>query len=283
MSVQVWKLSETGEAPDLQPVALPQPAETLNDASAALPGGAYTTLRTYGRVRALRLPAHFARLEETARLAGYPLELPLDRLRRALATLAQAEDLPGSELRFRLTVDLEHKPGRIFIAAEALTVPSPADYENGVMVVTASMERRDPKAKLTRFISRAAAVRSSLPEGVDEALMVNPAGFVLEGLSSNFFGFLDGILRTAEEGVLLGVTRGLALDAARRLDLPIRLEPLQRSELAMLDEAFLTGTSRGVLPIRRIDSLDLGAPGALTRRLMGAFDALLQKELAPFV
>lgn len=282
MSVQIWKLSETGEAPELQPVALPQPAETLNDASAALPGGAYTTLRTYGRLRALRLEAHFTRMEETARLAGHPVELPRDRLRRALGALAQAENLPGSELRFRLTVDLEHTPGSIFIAAEPLTVPSPADYENGVVVVTTGMERRDPKAKLTRFISRADAVRSSLPEGIDEALMVNPAGYVLEGLSSNFFGVLDGRLRTAEEGVLLGVTRGLALDAARRLDLPICLEPVRCGELPMLDEAFLTGTSRGVLPIRRIDSLDLGAPGALTRRLMGAFDALLQKELEPF-
>lgn len=283
MSIGVWKLILIPGGFELEVVNLPQAAQSMNDVSAALPGGAYTSLRTYGRCRGLRLQAHFARLEQTARLAGHDIAVPAGELRAGLGRLAQESGLAGPELRFRITLDLEAEPGRLYIAAETLTVPAQADYEHGVAVVTTDLQRLDPKAKLTRFISRAAGVRGALAEGINEAVMINPAGFVMEGLSSNFFGLLGNEVRTAEEGVLAGITRGLALEAAAALGMPVRLEPLHRTDLRRLDEAFLTGTSRGILPVRRIDALEIEAPGAATSILMRAFNNLLEAELETFV
>ncbi len=84
MLIGVWKLAPALGRFDLQPFVLPEDASSLDQASASLPGGAYTTLRTFGGRMALRLEDHFRRLEQTAQLAGRPLRLDDLALRAAL-------------------------------------------------------------------------------------------------------------------------------------------------------------------------------------------------------
>jgi branched-chain amino acid aminotransferase len=105
----------------------------------------------------------------------------------------------------------------------------------------------------------------------------------LEGLSSNFFAVHQGTLWTAGEGVLAGVTRSLVLDCIRRLQLPLRLEALHRDALPELQEAFLTSSSRGILPVRSIDTNEIGkeCPGPLTRQLMQAFELIIDEKAEP--
>ena len=164
-----------------------------------------------------------------------------------------------------------------------LDVPPPAAYREGVAIITCTLERLLPQAKLTRFIARSRHIRQSLPPGVNEAVMVSADGFLLEGLTSNFFAICQDEIRTAEQAVLAGITRSLVLEAARRLGLPVRFQPVHLSELAALQEAFLTSSSRGVLPVSRIDSIQIGAgkPGPLTRRLMHIYDAIILEQLEP--
>ncbi len=217
MSVWVWRLSQnTLERLDIGVV------ESLDASTALIPGGAYTTLRTYHGVQTLLLEDHFLRLEETSRLAGAPVQIDRDGLRQALRRVIQAsqqlihsekQEAEAPDLRLRLTLDLEKSPGDLYLAAQVLQTPPPEAYRQGVRAITCKLQRINPKAKLTRFIQRSGAIRQSIPVGVNEAIMYDEQENLLEGLSSNFYAVIDGMLFTAEEGVLSGLTRSLVIES----------------------------------------------------------------------
>jgi branched-chain amino acid aminotransferase len=247
--------------------------DSLAAASSALPEGAYTTLRTYGGNGVVRLGQHLRRLEETAALKGTPGRPDPAATRAAISGALAA--CAHAESRIRLTF----APPRLFVAVEAFT-PLPHElYERGVACVTLELERDNPHAKDTRFIATAREAYARLPEGVEEGLLVAPDGAVLEGLSSNFFAIREGALRTEEARALAGVTRSLAIEVAEAV-LPVRRVAIQRDELPLVDEAFVTSVSRGLLPVVRIDGRPVGEGrvGTKTRAMLQAFRALVARE-----
>jgi branched-chain amino acid aminotransferase len=260
----------------------PEVVGRLSEAGRFLPQGAYTTLRTYGRTGLLALEQHFDRLDETARLLGHPVTLPRDELRRLLCEVLRGlEWEASSETRLRLTVDCAKRVGEIWFSVEPLPLPSPEDYAKGVSVLTRPMHRENPKAKDNAFIAASREARALLGPEVNEVLMVGPEGRILEGLSSNFYGVRGGTVWTAEEGVLPGITRSLILEEASRAGIPVQLEALTLDELSTLDEAFLSSTSRAVLPIAQIDSEQVGTgkPGPITQWLAQLYEAKLQQRI----
>ncbi len=288
LPLMAWKFSGLVPHPALIPFSLPIEVDNLDKSTAWIPGGAYTTLRTYQTSKALRLADHLRRIEQTAALAGKPLPIAKDGLRSALRQAIrryQELDVSASklDLRLRLTLDLEKTPGEAYIAVERLIIPPPEAYQAGVKVITCPMERWLPEAKLTRFIDRSRVVRQSLPDEVNEALMVSPDGTITEGLSSNFFGVRLGQIRTAGEKVLSGVTRAITLDCLTRLRLSFTLSPIRLDEVSLLEEAFITSSSRGVLPVRQVDQKSIGtrAPGPISILLMQAYEAAVQEQLEP--
>lgn len=286
MTILIWKMNATVAEAVLESVLLPFAPASLDEASLQLPGGAYTTFRTFtGGSQALRLGDHLARLEQTAGLAGKNQRLDWARVRSVLQSginmARQAESLPGGEFRLRLTLDLEVHPGDLYLMIQPLEMLPALAYAQGVKVITCNLQRQLPKAKLTRFIARADPLRHALPPGVNEAIMVNSQGYLLEGLSSNFFAICSGVLWTAEEGVLSGVTRSLALQAASGLGLPVHLDALRLANIFDVNEAFITSASRGVLPVCQIDHVLLGSgePGPVTRLIMQTFESLVRQQL----
>ena len=245
----------------------------LAASSGALPEGAYTTFRTYGARRVVRLGQHLRRLEETAALQGRPGAVDPAAARRAVAEALEAAQ--GPESRVRLTF----APPRLFVALEPFSPLPERFYREGVACVTLDLQRENPHAKDTRFIATAQDAYGRLPPGVEEGLMVGPDGAVLEGLSSNFFAVLDGTLRTEEERVLVGVTRSLVLEVAAGL-MPVDRRAVRRDDLPRIDEAFVTSVSREVLPVVEIDGRPVGdgRVGARTRALLEAFGDLVRRE-----
>jgi len=158
-------------------VNLPHPPETLNSFSNQVPGGVYTTFRTYAGNRTLPLSYQILRLEKSARLLGQTLHLDQELLRvllrQALACFNQGE------ARIRLSVDLEQDPGTLYLAIEPLQVLPQSDYDRGVWVVTRPFRRSQPEAKQTSFISVQDETLETLPEGAHEALMVDETGAIL--------------------------------------------------------------------------------------------------------
>src|SRR5690606_15592182 len=85
----------------------------------------------------------------------------------------------------------------------------------------------------------------------------------------------DGVVSTADRGVLEGISRRTVIELCAKLDIPLRQRPIPADELAAADEVFLSSTGGGVLPIARINGHALGAfPGPVTRRLHDAYWAL---------
>jgi branched-chain amino acid aminotransferase len=247
---------------------------SLAAAQAALPSGAYSTLRTYDGRGVLRLRQHLARLDESAALQGRPGRLDESHAR---AVIVRALDETGHpESRLRLT----WQPPRFFVSVEPFA-PLPASlYRDGVACASVTVHRDNPHAKDTRFIATASAAQRALPPGVHEGLLIGDDGAILEGLSSNFFGIVKGRLRTENERVLMGVTRSLVLEVAAGV-VPLEPRAIARDELAGLEEAFITSVSRSILPVVRIDgrAVASGTPGPLTRRLMERFAELEAAEV----
>jgi branched-chain amino acid aminotransferase len=249
-------------------------APSMAEASAMLPHGAYTSLRTYDRGRrVLRLADHLARLREGAAPQG-GFDEP--QVRAGLAQVLKAAG-PG-EWRLRLT----HASPHLFVAIEPLEPLPPALYRDGVACLTVPLRRAAPRRKDTHFIPTAQAAYRDLPAGVHEALMVGEDGAILEGLSSNFFAVREGILHTEEDRALPGITRGLVLELAKGL-LPLATGAVRQDQLPELTEAFLTSVSRGVLPVVKVDATTIGdgRPGPIARELGRRFDALVEREAKP--
>ena len=248
----------------LDPIPWPAEARTLDDATRLLPAGLYTTFRTFDRKRrVLGLRRHLGRLYPSPDLQPTP-----DRVRAALRQVLAA--FPAEEARVRLVM----VPGQgCYVLVEPLPVLPDWVYQQGVTTVTVPLRRPRPREKRTGFIAQTQALRARLQrEGHFEVLLA-ACGRLREGMTSNFFWVREGRLYTAGRGVLPGVTRHYVLCVARKLGVPIGYRMLPWTEIPHIDEAFLTSSSRGLVPIVQIDGLTVGdgRPGPLTRRLAEAY------------
>jgi len=273
MDILAWKAEFRESNYELTRIEIPVGWDTLDAVTTHLPGGAYTTFRTYDHNKVIRLDDHLGRLEETARLANKSVTLERLRLREALRNVI--DEYPGKkDLRIRVVLDLEFALGEIYLMIELLKTLPPDAYDAGVRVITCQLQRDNPKAKLTASIPVADKIRGQLPIGVEEALMVDDDGCILEGLTSNFFAVKGDEIWTNEESVLSGITRLLVLDEAVRIELPVNFRSITITEIPDLEEAFITSSSRGILPIMQIDRILIGSgqPGPITKRLMNCLE-----------
>jgi len=94
-------------------------------------------------------------------------------------------------------------------------------------------------------------------------------------MTSNFFYVCGETLGTAARGVLLGVTRGTVLALARQAKMQVRYRALPCNEIAAITEAFITSSSRGIIPIARIENRNIGSTRPITRKLMEMYDQQL--------
>lgn len=280
-TIALWKLSPALEGQWEAAEKLETSGSSLDAVSRMLPNGAYTTFRTYPGNRVMDFSAHVARLEETARLVGEVFHLDEQQLRAGVRSALQ--DYPTTEKRVRITLDLEQHAGDVYISVEPLHVPSAVDYQNGVSVITRQAHRDNPKAKLTSFIHTAGSIRDDMPAGMNEILMVDEHGWVLEGLTSNFFAVMDRAVWTAEAGVLSGLTRSIVLEEIAATGLILQLKPAHITDLPDFEEAFLTSASRAVLPVVRINGQVVGGgyPGAVTQRLLERYTTRIERETEP--
>jgi len=248
-------------------------AASLSTAHSALPAGAYTTFRTHGGHRVVRLDDHVERLNDSATPAPGNPRLGEDDLRAAVAAALGATG--HAESRVRVT----YAPPELFVSVEPFHPLPETLYQEGVWCVTTPLRRQNPHAKDTSFIDVATEAYRTLPPGAHEALMVAEDGTLLEGLSSNLFAVLDGALYTEDARVLPGLTRRLVLEAAEDL-LPRAGRAVRLDELPRVSECFLTSASREVLPVVRIDDVGIGngRPGPIAPALLRRYREAVGRE-----
>lgn len=288
----------------------PEPDVEVDPAAGIVPwvlghpaAGVYEVDRTYPGLRILEFDAHLDRLEASARREGMALAIDRPRLRAVLRGLVRRalgdeqdvgdEQALGDEatlgdgavlaseaelgsVRFLVRAPFG-RPDELEIVIEPFRPPDPALYVSGVVCATmAGARRAHPEAKTSAWMTDRTAF--ALPTGTYEGLLVSADDEILEGATSNFYAIVGGELRTAGAGVLPGIARRIVLAVAPGI-LPVRLEPVRRDELARVEEAFLTSSSRAVLPIAEIDGLAIGGRGPLTERIASAYDAWVETHL----
>ncbi|WP_119072431.1 aminotransferase class IV [Aggregatilinea lenta] len=257
----------------------PYRVTSLAEAVSHEPDGVYTVARTYQRTRVLLLDAHLDRLEESARLAGIPLELDRARLRAALRELIETAGY--AETKFRITVP-GADPALLYLSIEPLQPVDPALIASGVTVALVPIRRATPPIKTTAWMEHRRDTLAALPGGAYEGVMQDDRGCLLEGLSSNFYGVLDGMLHTAGDGVLAGITRKAIFDIAPGI-LPLDLSPVCRDDITRLSEAMITSSGRGVVPVTRIDDQPVGdgRVGPLVTALREGYGAWMDAHAEP--
>jgi branched-chain amino acid aminotransferase len=265
---------------------------SINDRGWLYGDAVFETLRTYtGRI--FKLKEHLERLERSAALIG--LELPLSRqgFDDALRELLGRQAARG-DLMIRITVSRGaggtglfpasgSKP-TVVIQPRELPAYSPATFSEGWSLIVAKTSRNypgsiDPRIKSTNFLNNVLAKREAIAAGADDALMLNHRGFVAESTSSNFFAVQGSRLHTpsVDDGILPGITRGLVLALAVKAGLTVVEKSITVDAVLQCDEAFLTLTSAGIIPVVSIDGARLGEgrPGAATGRLREMYDAYI--------
>lgn len=161
-----------------------------------------------------------------------------------------------------------------------------------IVVEVRGEPRKNPKAKDADWIDARKSLKSSDPNDVHEVLLAKTStcattgtisAEICEGTETNVFAVIDGVVRTAGEGILEGTVRRIVLEQCEALGVPVCLEPPRVEELAAWDAAFLTSTSRLVLPIDeiRVDPESFAAkaiaPHSRGRRTFEASHSLVEK------
>lgn len=151
----------------------------------------------------------------------------------------------------------------------------------GLNVIVSDVQRIpagsvDPRAKNYHWNDLTMGLLGALDAGGDTVLLTDGQGNVVEGPGFNVFAFSGGALVTPAEGVLEGITRRTVIELAQAQGLKVELRALPSAELRSADEAFLSSSGGGVLPVTRIDGVALGdgTPGPRTRQLLESYWAL---------
>jgi branched-chain amino acid aminotransferase len=228
------------------------------------------------------------------------LNIGLDRaqLTAQLKRLLEANDMQdGVHIRLMVTRGKKSAPNQdprnavgpptVAIVAE-YKVPDPGLAMRGLSLRTASI-RCSPKHMFDMRLNSHSrlnlimALLEAIDAGADEALMLDPHGYVSSCNATNFFWIKDGeVMTSSGEYCFNGVTRGNVIRLCEQHDIPIRRGNFVLDEALAAEEAFVTGTFGGLTPVREIDGRRLPAslPGPVTQELRRLYEALKDAQAA---
>jgi branched-chain amino acid aminotransferase len=251
--------------------------------------GIYETLRTYNGCLFL-YDRHMRRLRNSARMIELPIPFTDEELARHVSGTIGATKLDGKEAYVRLLVtrgvgelsyDLKATPKPTWVIIVKPLIEPPAEiYERGCKIVLGDVVRNHPKSlnpmiKSNNLMNQALAAQQAFKHGAFDGVMRNDRGELTECATSNLFIVRNGTVLTppVECGLLPGITRELLFEVGRDAGIEVREQVLRDDDLFDADEAFLTSTTREVVPIVAVDerAIGNGTPGSVTRRLLKAF------------
>lgn len=239
-----------------------------------------------------RLDAHLRRLFNSAKILGIPMPSSIDTLSRACHEIVAANELQEAYLRplvfvgeGSVGISAAGNPTRVAIAAWPWgAYLGEEGKRRGVRAKVSSFTRNPINAWLTKakttggYMNSVLAKREATDLGFDEAILLDPQGYVAEGSGENIFIVREGrLLTTPPPTVLAGITRDTVLRLAAARGLTASEQLFARDELYIADEAFFTGTAAEITPIREVDgrAIGTGEPGPITRDLCASFDSVV--------
>ncbi|QIN85005.1 branched-chain amino acid transferase [Rubrobacter tropicus] len=234
-----------------------------------------------------RLEDHLDRFERG--VAKLRLRLPFgrDRIREILVECVRLSGLRDAYAEVICTRGIP-KPGsrdprdcenRFYaFVVPFVWISTPDKQTQGLHATISRVERIppgsvDPTVKNYHWLDLQAGLLDAYDRGGETAILVDENDNVVEGPGFNVFAVKDGAIATPDGGVLEGVTRRTVMELAADLNVRLERRPVPAEELRRADEAFVTSTAGGVMPVTAVDGSPLGdgRPGPVTLRLRGAY------------
>ena len=244
------------------------------------------------------LETHLKRLYAGAKTIDMDIGLTPDELAQRLCDCLKAQDMTEDvHIRLMVTRGVKKTPyqgPRFTITPPTIVIipeyksPVPEIQAKGVSLFTAHVRRTGPAEQDQKLNSHSklncilACIQAD-KAGADEALMLDPDGFVATCNSTHFFIVRDGEVWTSPpEYCLGGITRGNIIRVCRENDIPVVEKRFSLFDVYSADEAFITGTFAGTTPVREVDGRVLAnLNGPMTQRLSDLYKALVDTNLTP--
>jgi branched-chain amino acid aminotransferase len=270
--------------------SIDEPLLSPLDRGFTLADGLFETMRARGGT-VFRLDAHLDRLCAGARLLGIPIPPGMRDHVAAASRTAFTGGYQHASIRLTVTrgpappglAPPPHPAPTVALAIAPLTPSS----ESRAIVATMASARRNEHAltsglKTIAYTESVIALAHAKAAGADDAIFLDTAGHVSEATASNVFALIDGTLVTPPLscGVLPGITRAAVLEIAPALGIAVAEREIAEPELAMSSELFLTSSIREIAPLVRIatTAIGTGRPGAVTRKIIESYAALVRDE-----
>jgi len=240
------------------------------------------------------LDRHLDRLFEGAKAIAMDVGVSRDELTRRLYETVDANGMSeGVHVRLMVTRGVRSTPyqdPRVVVTPATVVIiaeykePDPGVYERGLKLFTVHVRRGDPAVQDQKINSHSklncilASVQAT-QAGADEALMLDPHGFVATCNSTHFFIVRKGEMWTSSGKYCLGgITRGLALEVAREAGITAIEKDFSLTDVYGADEAFVTGTFAGIVPVREIDGRQLACRGPMVERLQRLYAQRVERD-----
>jgi branched-chain amino acid aminotransferase len=279
---------------DLKPRA--EAMVSVFDSGFVLGDGVWEGLRVH-KGRIAFLDAHLDRLYEGAKAIAMDIGLSRAALvRRLYETLDANHMSEGVHIRLMVTRGLRSTPyqdPRVVISPATIVIvpeykaPLPAIVAQGITLFTVHVRRGDPAVQDPKLNSHSklnciTACIQAIEAGADEALMLDPHGFVATCNSTHFFIVRKGEVWTSSGDYCLGgITRANVIAICREQGIPVFEKNFSLTDVYGADEAFVTGTFAGVVPARKVDGRQLtDGRGPMVERLQHLYRARLEADVA---
>jgi branched-chain amino acid aminotransferase len=260
--------------------------------------GVFEGIRAYqrkdGKTHIFRLREHIDRLLDSAHICTMDVPYTRDQLVQACLDTVKANKMTSAYLRpliylgyGALGLGSLESPVRTMVACyEWGAYLGDEGLKKGIKCMISGFSRSNGNAVMNKgkicgqYVSSVLAKRMANKSGFDEALMLDPQGYVAEGTGENIFVVKRGIVRTppTSSAILAGITRDTAITLLREQGIEVREENIARDELYTADEVFLTGTAAEITPVREIDHrrIGRGEAGPVTHGVQESFFAIVK-------
>jgi branched-chain amino acid aminotransferase len=269
-----------------------QAVVSVFDSGFVLGDGVWEGLRVHGG-HPVFLDRHFDRLFEGAKALALDIGMSRAALTDAVYGTLRANGMTdGVHVRLMVTRGVKRTPyqdPRVTVGPATVVIipeykePGPAVVNTGIRLFTVHVRRPypdvvDPKLNSHSKLNDVTACIQAYTAGADEALMLDPHGFVATCNSTHFFIVRRGELWTSSGDYCLGgITRGIVLEVARAAGIPTHERNFSLTDVYGADEAFVTGTFAGLVPVREVDGRTIGDRGG--RPVMDRLRALYREAV----
>jgi branched-chain amino acid aminotransferase len=241
------------------------------------------------------LDRHLDRLFEGAKAIAMDIGLSREDLTRRLYSTLDANQMSdGVHVRLMVTRGVRSTPyqdPRVVVSPATVVIipeykePPEGVHERGLKLFTVHVRRGDPAVQDQKINSHSklncilASIQAT-QAGADEALMLDPHGFVATCNSTHFFIVRkDEVWTSSGKYCLGGITRGLALEVAREAGIPAIEKDFSLTDVYGADEAFVTGTFAGIVPVREVDGRQLTCRGPMVERLQKLYAERFERDV----